>query len=68
MDDHLKKGVQMVHKLGISFNVWMTKESQTNKPFEMTALNRNERLKILKNLPQYFDKIFIAIFAEQWSR
>ena len=56
---HLQAGVQFVRRLGISFNVWMCedKQSKSRSAFEMTALNRNERLKILKNFPVLFDKI-----------
>ena len=55
---HLQAGIQFVRRLGISFNVWMCedKQSKSKSAFEMTALNRNERLKILKNFPVQFYK------------
>ena len=30
---------------------------KTNTAFEFAPLNRNERLKVLQSLPQYFDEI-----------
>lgn len=58
--DHVQRAVRNVRRLGISFNVWMsegTPGKHSRSALEMTPLNRNERLKVLKNLPSNFDDL-----------
>ena len=53
----LQKSVKLVKGFGITFSVWMCENNKSNTAFEFTPLNRNERLKVLQSLPQYFDEL-----------
>lgn len=57
-DGNVSAATGHINKLGVSFNVWMKKEGgkETSK-LEMTTLNRNERLRVLRGLPSSFDKL-----------
>ena len=58
--DHVQRAVRNVRRLEISINVWMsegTPGKHSRSALEMTPLDRNERLKVLKTLPSNFDDL-----------
>ena len=60
--DHVQRAVRNVRRLGISFNVWMsegTPGKHSRSALEMTPLNRNERLKVLKSLPTCYPIVLL---------
>ncbi len=49
--------------MGISFSVWLSQEGngkQSRSGLELTPLNRNKKMKVLKNLPEFFDELLEA--------
>jgi hypothetical protein len=54
----VQKSVKIITSFRINFSVWLTENSPNSRScFEFTAINRNERLKVIKGLPQYFDEL-----------
>ena len=61
--DCLQIAVRNIRCLGISFNVWMSEGSKTRSGLEMTTINRNDRLKVLKSMPAIFDDLLPSTTA-----
>ena len=57
-----------VKGFGITFSVWMCENNKSNTAFEFTPLNRNDRLKVLQSLPQYFDELLSDELAGPLAR
>ncbi len=73
-DDNVRRVTNKIRKMGISFSVWLSQEGngkQSRSGLEITPINRNEKMKVLKNLPEFFDKLLeadeqSAKHAQQW--
>ncbi len=62
-DDHVHRATNKIRKMGISFSVWLSQEGngkQSRSGLEITPLNRNEKMTVLKNLPEFFDELLEA--------
>ncbi len=58
-DDHVRRATNKIRKISTSFGVWLSQEGngkQSRSGLEITPLNRNEKMKVLKNLPEFFDE------------
>ena len=59
--------------MGISFSVWFSQEGkgrQSRSGLELTPLNRNEKMKVLKlkNLPEFLDELLEAEQSAQLAK
>ena len=68
----LQKSVKKIRSFGINFSVWLISEgsqiSNSRSSFEFTAINRYERLKVLKRLPQSFDELISSEIATSLAK
>ena len=70
-DDHVCRATYKIRKMGISFSVWLSQEGngkQSRSGLELTPLNRNEKRKVLKNLPEFFDEFLKAEQSAQLAK
>ncbi len=72
--DRVVKATRKIRSFGITFDVWLAEEvtgkERTRSGLKTTALNRNERLKMFKSLPEYFDELLpnnvAVLLAKLW--
>ena len=70
-DDHVRRATYKIRKMGISFSLWLSQEGngkQSRSGLELTPLNRNEKMKVLKNLPEFFDELLEAEQSAQLAK
>ena len=70
-DDHVRRATYKIRKMGISFSVWLSQEGngrQSRSGLKLTPLNRNEKMKVLKNLPEFFDELLEAEQSAQLAK
>ncbi len=62
-DDHIRRATDKIRKIGISFSVWFSQDGngkQSRSGLEITPLNRNENMKVVKNLSEFVDELLKA--------
>ena len=70
-DDHVCRATYKIRKMDISFSVWLSQEGngkQSRSGLELTPINRNEKMKVLKNLPEFFGELLEAEQSAQLAK